>query len=281
MKNNNLNDIENYSKDLECNEYILFIKYVGLIHELIECSINKININKSSYYKEILIKGIKNINYIYNLVLLYTNNLDITLYTTQKSILYFIEFISQIDDENHSFLNLTINDASMFIYKKTIFEINDEFKKSYNQCDNNKHTMTMLQLYIELYNKILFKIIEKYDFNIDVSNSNKLMKFQNITYNNFYKIVECLMDIQDIFKNNTDDIKNKLNEYSIFIDNINDFYDKEYINNNYFNIIAYTIKKGYKNNINNENIIKQLNNDDNTIILKNYSVCKLFNYLNN
>ena len=281
MKNNNLNDIENYSKDLECNEYILFIKYVGLIHELIECSINKININKSSYYKEILIKGIKNINYIYNLVLLYTNNLDITLYTTQKSILYFIEFISQIDDENHSFLNLTINDASMFIYKKTIFEINDEFKKSYNQCDNNKNTMTMLQLYIELYNKILFKIIEKYDFNIDVSNSNKLMKFKNITYNNFYKIVECLMDIQDIFKNNTDDIKNKLNEYSIFIDNINYFYDKEYINNNYFNIIAYTIKKGYKNNINNENIIKQLNNDDNSIILKNYSVCKLFNYLNN
>ena len=281
MKNNNLNDIENYNKDLEFNEYILFIKYVGLIHELIECSINKINIKKNNYYKEILIKGIRNINYVYNLVLLYTNNLDITLYTTQKSILYFIEFISQIDDDNNGFLNLTINDASLFIYKKTIFEINDEFRKSYHQCDNNKKTMTILQLYIELYNKMLFKTIENYDFNTDKSNSNTLMKFQNITYNNFYKVVECLMEIQDIFKNNTDVIKNKLNEYSTFVDNINNVYDKEYIHNNYFNLIAYAIKKGYKNNINNDNIKKKLDNDDNTIILKNYSICKLFNYLNN
>jgi len=54
MKNNNLNNIENYNKELTTNEHVLFLKYIGLIHELIECSVDNISIQKSDYLKYII-----------------------------------------------------------------------------------------------------------------------------------------------------------------------------------------------------------------------------------
>jgi hypothetical protein len=164
MKNNSLNNIENYKTELDSNEHILFIKYIGLIHELIECSVDNIFIQKSEYLKYILMKGIKNVFYIFNFLLLYTKNLELTIYHTQKAILYFIEFIGQIGDDNHSFLKLNTKDASLFIYKKTIFEVNNDFRKSYEESEETKTKMEMLHLYIETYNNIMLKIIENFDF---------------------------------------------------------------------------------------------------------------------
>ena len=111
MKNNSLNNIENYNTELDSNEHILFIKYIGLIHELIECSVDNIFIQKPEYLKYVLMKGIKNVFYIFNFLLLYTKNLELTIYHTQKAILYFIEFIGQIGDDNHSFLKLNTKDG--------------------------------------------------------------------------------------------------------------------------------------------------------------------------
>jgi hypothetical protein len=42
----------------------------------------------------------------------------------------YIEFIKQITDEQNNLLNLKINDAVVFIYKKTIFDIKKEFIKN-------------------------------------------------------------------------------------------------------------------------------------------------------
>ena len=83
-------------------------------------------IQKTEYLKYILITGIKNILYIFNFIILYTKNLDLTIYHTQKAILYYIEFIGQIGDDNHSFLKLNTKDATLFIYKKTIFDFSGE-----------------------------------------------------------------------------------------------------------------------------------------------------------
>ena len=55
----------------------------------------------------------------YTFLLLYTRNLELSIYHTQKSILYYIEFIGQIGDDNHSFLKLNSKDATLFVFKKT------------------------------------------------------------------------------------------------------------------------------------------------------------------
>lgn len=276
MKNNSLNNIENYKTELDSNEHILFIKYIGLIHELIECSVDNIFIQKSEYLKYVLMKGIKNVFYIFNFLLLYTKNLELTIYHTQKAILYFIEFIGQIGDDNHSFLKLNTKDASLFIYKKTIFEVNNDFRKSYEESEETKTKMEMLHLYIETYNNIMLKIIENFDFQ-----NNSLEDLQTITFTKLYKIVESLIQLPIIFKSNNEQIKDKINEYSVFVNNINACYSMPFIFNNYLNLIIYTIKKGYKKNIDNNIVKRNLESINIEEKLQDYSICKIYNNITN
>jgi len=276
MKNNSLNNIENYNTELDSNEHILFIKYIGLIHELIECSVDNIFIQKPEYLKYVLMKGIKNVFYIFNFLLLYTKNLELTIYHTQKAILYFIEFIGQIGDDNHSFLKLNTKDASLFIYKKTIFEVNNDFRKSYEESEETKTKMEMLHLYIETYNNIMLKIIENFDFQ-----SKSLEDLQTITFTKLYKIVESLIQLPIIFKSNNEQIKDKINEYSVFVNNINACYSMPFIFNNYLNLIIYTIKKGYKKNIDNNIVKRNLESINIEEKLQDYSICKIYNNITN
>ena len=276
MKNNSLNNIENYKTEFDSNEHILFIKYIGLIHELIECSVDNIFIQKSEYLKYILMKGIKNVFYIFNFLLLYTKNLELTIYHTQKAILYFIEFIGQIGDDNHSFLKLNTKDASLFIYKKTIFEVNNDFRKSYEESKETKSKMEMLHLYIETYNNIMLKIIENFDFQ-----NKSLEDLQTITFTKLYKIVESLIQLPIIFKGNNEQIKDKINEYSVFVNNINACYSMPFIFNNYLNLINYTIKKGYNKDIDNNIVKKNLESINIEEKLQDYSICKIYNNITN
>jgi hypothetical protein len=221
-------------------------------------------------------KGIKNVFYIFNFLLLYTKNLELTIYHTQKAILYFIEFIGQIGDDSHSFLKLNTKDASLFIYKKTIFEVNNDFRKSYEESEETKTKMEMLHLYIETYNNIMLKIIENFDFQ-----SKSLEDLQTITFTKLYKIVESLIQLPIIFKSNKENIKEKINEYNTFVNNINICYSMPFICNNYLNLINYTIKKGYKNNIDNSIIKKKLELINIEQQLDDYSICKIYNYITN
>jgi len=54
-----------------------------------------------------------------------------------------------------------------------------------------------------------------------------------------------------------------------------------FICNNYLNLINYTIKKGYKNNIDNSIIKKKLELINIEQQLDDYSICKIYNYITN
>ena len=88
MKNIIIQNTENYLKEISDSEYMLFIRFVGIIHEYISNSLEKIYIQKKDYLKYILIKGINCITYVFRILLLYTNNVDLTLYHTTKSFYY-------------------------------------------------------------------------------------------------------------------------------------------------------------------------------------------------
>ena len=49
------------------------------------------------------------------MLLLYTKNIDLTISHCNKALYYYIEFIGQIGDENHSYLQLNSKDATLFI----------------------------------------------------------------------------------------------------------------------------------------------------------------------
>ena len=100
--------------------YISFLKLLETFHVLFKKNIMTKNMR---YQDFIYMQGMKCLNHIFILLINYTNNLSFTYYHCEKGIYYFTEFISQIENEN-SFLKLSSIDAIIFVYKKTIYNIN-------------------------------------------------------------------------------------------------------------------------------------------------------------
>jgi hypothetical protein len=274
MKNIALSNVENYKNELDSNEHILFLKYVGLIHELFQSCTENIYIQKEDYLKYIMIKGIKNTFYIYNFLLLYTKNVELAIYHTQKSIIYYIEFISQIGEDTNNLLQLNSKDATLFIFKKTIFEVNEDTRKNYKENKVTKEKLEMLQLYIDFYNNLLIQVISEYDFK-----ANNTISLQKIIFTKLYNIVEMLVQIPIIYKHNYIRIKEKVGTLHILLDTLNNYYKYEFINNNYLYLIEYCIKKLHKVDIDCIKVNNKLNKVNIEEKLQDYSVCKIFNYL--
>lgn len=128
--NMSLNVLTNYNSNIEESDLELFKSYMSLVQTLLNHIHTNITIHKIEYLKYIITYGIDSITHIYKLLLYYTKNLSLTIHHCEKSILFYVEFITQIGDDNHSFLQLTSKDAVMFLYKKTLFELDETYIKN-------------------------------------------------------------------------------------------------------------------------------------------------------
>jgi hypothetical protein len=160
----------NFNTKLTCNLSEILQKYVSLILEYTDFISEKVNIKNKKYYDYLYNRGLDTISHVFLLILFYTKNLDITYYHSQKAFYFYVEFIEQILDVQHSFLNLSSRDATMFVYKKTIYEINTEYRKLLDNSENiNNDTINLnhiankdvkfdlLNSYIEIY-KLLIRL---------------------------------------------------------------------------------------------------------------------------
>jgi hypothetical protein len=96
------------------------------------------NVENNTYNLFIIQRGFETIIHCFKLLLLYTKNVELALYHSKKAYIYYVEFIGQIGYNNHSFLKLNSTDATLFVYKKTIFEINTDYKKNYLESEKEK-----------------------------------------------------------------------------------------------------------------------------------------------
>jgi hypothetical protein len=274
MKNNILSNVENYNDILDKNTCVVFLKYIGLIHEFIELIVEYIYIDNNEYLKYIITKGIKNTSYIYIFLLLYTKNLDLAVHHTQKSILYYVEFISQIGEDTTNQLQLNSIDATLFIYKKTIFDINADFRTQYNETEEIKEQINTLKQYMEIYNTTLIMYIEKLDLK-----KLSLNDLQTSVFTTLYKIVELLIQIPSLSKkNDKTDIEELDTVYNI-ITECNKYHKYSFINSNYLTLIESIIKKHFKKYINVNELRNKLNEPTIENKLENMSICKIVNYL--
>lgn len=285
MKNNLLNNVENYQKQLDESVSIIFIKYIALVHEILECSDENIFLQNINYLKYILTTAVKNTFHIYSLLLLYTKNLELTIYHTQKSILYYIEFISQIGEDNHSFLKLTSKDATLFTFKKTIFEINNDYKKTFEENDETKIKFKILHEYCSYYNSILFNYIEHYDLK-----NKKIENLKKDVFSKLYNIIEIFIQIPIVIKKNDIKLKNdtseknkkilsKLIDFNKLIICINEHFNVDFVRDNYLYFIEILTKKALKCNIDIEKIKYKLNQSKLEQDIKGFTVNKIINYL--
>ena len=202
MFNPNISNTDNYIKNNDYTIDDIFKKYVKLIEDLLILIKNQTFTSNVKYEKYIIINGIKSITHIFSILFLYTFNIDLTIYHVNRAFIYYIEFIGQIGDNNQTFLQLSSKDASMFIYKKTIFEIDEIHKKNIKFTNEHNIFLNKLNMLITLYNNLLYNFINTNKDNNIVSKWKQLSKkFISTDINNLHEYYNIINIIFDRLKN--------------------------------------------------------------------------------
>ena len=229
-----LHNVDNFNKTLDISLNDITNKYTELVVEYLKFIYENIKVQNLTYSKFIVTRGLETITNVFSIILYYTKNIDLTYFQCQKSFYYYIEFIGQITEEQHTFLQLNSRDAITYVYKKTFFEINNDYKK--NMLPPTKENIKKFDLineYIKIHKILLLKIIS-IDSKINAINiadfeicCNKLnnLKIDLISLN----ILESIITILDNKINNIDNflkiilfITKKINKKIDFIKKIND-----------------------------------------------------------
>jgi hypothetical protein len=134
-----LNNVENYKSTLNYSTNEILNKHNLLIIDYFKFITEKVHLKNAACNKFIIIRGLETVSHVFNNILYYTKNLDLAFYHGQKAFYFYVEFIEQISDDQHTFLQLNSRDASMFVYKKTLFDINNEYRKNMDTDLNNKN----------------------------------------------------------------------------------------------------------------------------------------------
>jgi hypothetical protein len=177
--NYSLYNIENYKKEFTCEIDVITEKYNELLIEYFRFITENIKIKNESLTKFIILRGVDTITHVFLNILFYTKQIDLTFFHCQKSFYFYVEFVSQISEDEKMFLQLTSKDATIYVYKKTIFEINNECKKINNELSNaTKEKIEIINSYVHVYKIYLHKIIN----NTETKNTNYYIEiFQKIS----------------------------------------------------------------------------------------------------
>jgi hypothetical protein len=240
--NYSLYNNENYNKDLDYEISEITEKLSELLIDYLKFIIENIKLKKTNFSKFIIIRGLDTIINIFNYMLLYTKNIDVTYFHCQKAFYFYVEFVGQISEDEKIFLQLSSRDATIYVYKKTIYEISSEFRKNNEQITlKMKQKLDIINSYIEINKTVILKLI-----------------------NNEFMSIEKQNTVEKIIKN-----INKLNIKDITkIKKLNDIIEHLYYK---------TVKDDYFFEVC-ENLIKKLSkNDDNISKYCNKLICDDFN----
>jgi len=241
----------NYKLTIDNSVSDILTKFVEVIIEYMKIISEKITMKNRSYYCFIFERGLETIMHVFSVIFYYTKNLELTFYHSQKAYYYYVEFIEQIYDDNVTFLQLSSRDAILFVYKKTIFDINNEYKKNIQEPKPEERTiLSIIDSYTYIYKSVVLFIINhndfKYDSKIDyIKTSCDAIKFisESLNKNKIKQnYIECIylfcslladkkIDTLDFFRLLDEFIKKIISKKKFDEKNIkNKIYDSEVIN---------------------------------------------------
>lgn len=193
------------------NVDLLFKKYYLLINNYTIFFLDSIDFIDKNTRINIYIKGIKILENVFFLSLLYFNTFNDVYNNSEKAYVYFIEFINQIDINNQFDVNnennfdLTIKDAILFSYKKTIFGNENKINENNNNISDND--MSLLKKIIKNINNVY---ILNYDYYNELCNNDSNDEFKNnltntknfieLIYNNYKNDEIVLEKINNVLK---------------------------------------------------------------------------------
>lgn len=166
-----LNNKKLYNKELDINYEGCVNKYIKILIMFLTHYKNIIS-DKDELDEKIKIIGLNSLNNIFLTILMKTKNINATLHNCEKTIFYYFEFIDQMNkpkSDIQSILKLTVYDAKLFVYKKTIYEI-IELEMSCNYENNqlfskliNYSIIIINILEILLKNEKIIKVIDSFN----------------------------------------------------------------------------------------------------------------------
>jgi len=271
--NNTLSNSDNYKKKLDCSNSEIFNNYTSLINEYSNFFIDNTFIQKQNYFNYVYLKGIETISSVFKLLLLYTKNLPLTIFHCQKSFYYYIEFIGQIGDSNHQFLQLNSKDATLFVFKKTVFEINSDHRKIFcSPIGIELEKYNYIEQIIRYCNSLIKYALDRNDI-VDKKIKEQLMKDN---CNDVLKICNKVTSNIENVSHKTLDNSQKIRILNNFVDIIS---TKECNVKKLFEVIESLHKKFGKNSTNVENILKNMYNSKLIYNLENMSNIKFVNWI--
>lgn len=187
---------DNYNKSLDCSTGEVTKKYGDLIIGYTNFISENINLKNGPLSQFIIIRGLDALTNVFLFLLNATKNVTLTYYHCEKSFYFYTEFVEQITDDEKSFLKLTTRDAVNYVYKRTIFDINDKFKK---ETEENTEEMKIINSYVNLYQNYLLKsdklnereiiYLRKLFYKLNnITDKREIPVLENITDKLFYKI---------------------------------------------------------------------------------------------
>ena len=202
-KDNNysLYNMENYKNNIDNTTSEITEKYYLLLLEYFNFIVENIHPKNKVFTQFIMLRGIDTITNVFNSIFYYTKNLDLTYFHCQKSFYFYVEFVGQITEDEKMFLQLSSRDATTYVYKKTIFEINNEWKKKINETHSKKETnnkIVIIENYMNMYKTFIYKIINSNfkENNLNIEIFEKICKKINKTHLNKENI-ELLNNVFD------------------------------------------------------------------------------------
>jgi hypothetical protein len=214
-KDYSLDNSDNYNESFDYNIEEVIEKYIFLSNEFLKFILEKTTFKNKNYTKFIIIRGYETITNVFNIILYYTKNVELTFYHCQKAYYYYIEFIEQIYDEQNLFLQLNSRDAITYVYKKTIFELKHDVKKYMQPCiDDTKNKLEIIDEFIKIFKSIFECLIETIQLNDLLINVEIINKFKIVCQKLFLKHNKANNE------NNENKIKNIYNT----IENINNIF---------------------------------------------------------
>lgn len=241
---------KNYNKKIDEKNILSFMKvYIQLLKEYLEFLLNNIDIKEiNEHFLFITNRGLITYKHIFNILFLYTKNFTLILHHIKKAYLYYVEFIGQIGHDNHAYLKLNSRDASLFVYKKTIYEINNLYKKDFILSDEDKKKHLKLTNLVDSINIVISMILK----NIKLDN-------EKLTYEKIKSDIEkmekgFLKGISNYKKINLDILLMFLNKIELLkietpkiLELINSIINK-FLNKNYSETKVKEKLNSYKNN---------------------------------
>jgi hypothetical protein len=227
----------NNNLDIILKKYLLLIKNYSIFF------LNSIKKTDDNLYISLYIKGINIIDNVFNISLNTLNTLNDVYNNTEKSYVYFIEFLNQI---NFNFINnkqennfdFTIKDAIIFAYKKTILQNDIKIIEQKKRIDDDKYFDYIKN--IKIVNNFYILYLDYYIKKKIFSENNYLEKFKNIFLNlekrinslynnnisleklhNFIKTINNLTSYHEFDKKHENLDKFFDNNLSLFLNNTN------------------------------------------------------------